>query len=124
MYKYIDPDEANKLFNFILSERSNGKNAVEKELIKKAKIVKDLEEALAKINSNAHKGLQLVKKGSSMEAYYDGQLSIIALVTYIIDKGEHDIFKYSISRLTKYIKQQIHVLEGICYVKRKDSTDY
>lgn len=90
MYKYIDPDEANKMFTFILGERSHGKIAVEKELIKKAKIVKDLKEALAKINSNAHKGLQLVKKDSSMQAYYDGQLSIIALVTYIIDKGEHD----------------------------------
>ena len=52
-------------------------------------IVEDIKNALAKINSDAHKGLQLVKKGSSMEAYYDGQLSIIALVTYIIDKGEH-----------------------------------
>lgn len=90
MYKYIDPDEANKMFTFILCERNHGKLAVEKELVKKAKIVKDLKEALAKINSNAHKGLQLVKKGGSMEAYYDGQLSIIALVTYIIDKGEHD----------------------------------
>lgn len=37
MYKYIDPDEANKMYTFILGERSSGKIAVEKELVDKAR---------------------------------------------------------------------------------------
>ena len=88
MYKYIDPDEANKMYTFILGERLSGKIAVEKELVKKAKIVKDLKEALAKISSNAHHGLQSIKEGNSMEAYYHGQLVVIELIGYIIKNGE------------------------------------
>lgn len=42
MKKYIDTDEANKLFTVILGERSNGKCAVERQLLKQAKILKDL----------------------------------------------------------------------------------
>lgn len=89
MYKYIDPDEANKMFTFILGERSNGRKiAVEKELVKKSKVIKDLKEALTKIRSNAHKGLQSIKEGNSMEAYYHGQLVVIEIIGYIIKNGE------------------------------------
>lgn len=88
MYKYIDPDEANKMYTFILGERLNGKIAVETELVKKAKIVKDLKEALAKISSNAHNGLQSIKEGNSMEAYYHGQLVVIEIIEYIIKNDE------------------------------------
>ena len=84
MKKYIDTD----IYNIIIGERSNGKIAVEKELVKKAKIVKDIKEALAKISSNAHNGLQSIKKGNSMEAYYHGQLTVIDIIEYIINNDE------------------------------------
>ena len=56
----------------------------------KAKIVKDLKEALAKISSNAHQGLQSTKNVSSMTAYYNGQLAVVALIADVIYRGEHD----------------------------------
>ena len=52
-------------------------------------ILEDIKNALAKISSNAHKGLQSIKKGNSMEAYYNGQLAVIELIGYIIHNGEH-----------------------------------
>ena len=51
-------------------------------------IVEDIKNALAKISSNAHKGLQSIKKGNSMEAYYHGQLTVIDIIGYIINNDE------------------------------------
>ena len=51
-------------------------------------IVEDIKNALAKISSNAHKGLQSIKEGNSMEAYYHGQLVVIEIIGYIIQNGE------------------------------------
>ena len=51
-------------------------------------IVEDIKNALTKISSNAHNGLQSIKKGNSMEAYYNGQLVVIELIGYIIHNGE------------------------------------
>jgi len=51
-------------------------------------ILEDIKNALAKISSNAHNGLQSIKKGNSMEAYYNGQLVVIELIGYIIRSGE------------------------------------
>ena len=51
-------------------------------------LVKDIKNALAKISSNAHKGLQSIKKGNSMEAYYHGQLTVIDIIGYIINNDE------------------------------------
>ena len=51
-------------------------------------IVEDIKNALAKISSNAHKGLQAIKKGNSMEAYYHGQLTVIDIIGYIINNDE------------------------------------
>ena len=84
MKKYIDTD----VYGIIIGERSNGKIAVEKELVKKSKVIKDLKEALTKIRSNAHKGLQSIKEGNSMEAYYHGQLTVIDIIEYIINNDE------------------------------------
>lgn len=58
MKKFIDidyngTDEANKLFTFILGERSNGKCAVERQLLKQAKIIKDLKKELNEMYDNA-----------------------------------------------------------------------
>ena len=57
MKKYINTDEANKLFTFILGERSNGKCAVEKQLLKQAKIIKDLKWTLNKMYDGVAKAL-------------------------------------------------------------------
>ena len=86
MKKYIDTD----IYSIIIGERSNGKIAVEKELVKKAKIVEDIKKALATINSNAHIGLQSTKNESSMTAYYNGELAVVALLADVIYRGEHD----------------------------------
>ena len=51
-------------------------------------IVEDIKNALTKISSSAHKGLQSIKKGNSMEAYYHGQLTVIEIIGYIIKNGE------------------------------------
>ena len=51
-------------------------------------IVEDIKNALAKISSTAHKGLQSIKKGNSMEAYYHGQLTVIDIIGYIINNDE------------------------------------
>ena len=51
-------------------------------------IVEDIKNSLAKISSTAHNGLQSIKKGNSMEAYYNGQLAVIELIGYIIHNGE------------------------------------
>ena len=51
-------------------------------------LVKDIKNALAKISSNAHKGLQSIKEGNSMEAYYHGQLTVIDIIEYIINNDE------------------------------------
>lgn len=50
-------------------------------------ILEDIKNALAKISSNAHKGLQNTKK-ESMIAYYNGQLAVISLIGFIIQNGE------------------------------------
>lgn len=51
-------------------------------------ILEDIKNALAKISSNAHNGLQSIKEGNSMEAYYHGQLTVIEIIGYIINNGE------------------------------------
>ena len=51
-------------------------------------IVEDIKIALTKISSSAHKCLQSIKKGNSMEAYYHGQLTVIEIIGYIIQNGE------------------------------------
>lgn len=53
-------------------------------------IVEDIKNALATINSNAHQGLQSTKNGSSMTAYYNGQLAVVAFIADVIYRGEHD----------------------------------
>ena len=51
-------------------------------------IVEDIKNALAVISSHAHKGLQSIKKGNSMEAYYNGQLTVIEIIGYVIQNDE------------------------------------
>ena len=62
-------------------------------------IVEDIKNALAKISSSAHKGLQS-KKGNSMEAYYNGQLAVIEIIGYVIKNDEQAEVKDE-----KYIKR-------------------
>lgn len=51
-------------------------------------IVEDIKSALTVISSRAHNGLQSIKKGNSMEAYYHGQLVVIEMIGYIIKNDE------------------------------------
>ena len=51
-------------------------------------IVEDIKNALAKISSTAHNGLQSIKEGNSMEAFYHGQITVIEIIGYIINNGE------------------------------------
>lgn len=54
-------------------------------------IVEDIKNALAKISSSAHKGLQSIKKGNSMEAYYRGQLTVIDIIGYINNDEQAEV---------------------------------
>ena len=60
-------------------------------------ILEDIKNALAKISSNAHKGLQMTKK-ESMIAYYNGQLAVISLIGFIIQNGEQAEVEYEKKR--------------------------
>lgn len=90
MYKYIDPDEANKMFTFILSERSNGKCVVEKQLLKQAKIIKDLKRSLSKMYDGVLKALYDTDIKEADKNYLRGSQDCIETIKWIIYKGEHD----------------------------------
>ena len=90
MKKYINTDEANKLFTFILSERSNGKCAVEKQLLKQAKIIKDLKCALSKMYEDAAKALYDTDIKETDKNYLRGSQDCIETIGWLIYKGEHN----------------------------------
>ena len=90
MTKYIDTDEANELFTFILGERSNGKCAVEKQLLKQAKIIKDLKSALSKMYEGVIKALYDTDIKETDKNYLRGSQDCIETIRWIIYKGEHD----------------------------------
>lgn len=89
MKKYIDTDEANKLFTFILGERSNGKCAVEKQLLKQSKIIKDLKKRLNEMYDNATDELYNTDK-EYYKGFARGYQECISAVRWLIYKGEHD----------------------------------
>lgn len=60
MTKYIDTDEANKLFTFILGERSNGKCAVER-LIAQGREIERLRTTLGQCNTELNSALESLK---------------------------------------------------------------
>ena len=88
MKKYINTDEANKLFTFILGERSNGKCAVEKELVKKAKILKDLKKELNEMYASSVSELNRTDNKVD-KAFIHGYQDAVSTVMWLIYKGEH-----------------------------------
>ena len=90
MQTYIDTDEANKLFTFILGERSNGKCAVERQLLKQAKIIKDLKRDLSKMYEDVVKALYDTDIKETDKNYLRGCQDCIETIGWLIYKGEHD----------------------------------
>ena len=90
MKKYIDTDEANELFTFILGERSNGKCAAERQLLKQAKIIKDLKRSLSKMYDGVLKALYDTDIKETDKNYLRGSQDCIETIRWIIYKGEHD----------------------------------
>ena len=90
MKKYINTDEANKLFTFILGERSNGKCAVERQLLKQAKIIKDLKSDLYNMYESVIKALYDPDIKETDKDYLRGSQDCIETIMWIIYKGEHD----------------------------------
>ena len=88
MKKYIDTDEANKLFTFILGERSNGKCAVEMQLLKQAKIIKDLKKELNEMYDSSYTELNRVDNKVD-KAFIRGYQDAVSMVMWVICKGEH-----------------------------------
>ena len=88
MKKYIDTDEANKLFTFILGERSNGKCAVERQLLKQAKIIKNLKIALRKMYDSVTNALYDTDMKEPDKNYLLGSQDCIETIKWIIYKGE------------------------------------
>ena len=90
MTKYIDTDEANELFTFILGERSNGKCAAVRQLLKQAKIIKDLKCALSKMYDGVINALSDTDIKETDKNYLLGSQDCIETIRCIIYKGEHD----------------------------------
>ena len=88
MKKYIDTDEANKLFTFILGERSNGKCAVEMQLLKQAKIIKDLKKELNEMYDSSYTELNRVDNKVD-KAFIHGYQDAVSTVMWLICKGEY-----------------------------------
>ena len=90
MTTYIDTDEAYKLFTVALGERSNGKCAVERQLLKQAKIVKDLKWTLNKMYGDVAKALYDTDTKETDKEYLRGCQDCVNTIKWIIYKGEHD----------------------------------
>ena len=86
MTKYIDTDEANK--QFILGERSNGKCAVERQLLKQAKIIKDLKKELNEMYGSSNTELNRTDNKVD-KAFIRGYQDAVTTVMWLICKGEH-----------------------------------
>ena len=86
MTKYIDTDEANK--QFILGERSNGKCAVERQLLKQAKIIKDLKKELNEMYGSSNTELNRTDNKVD-KAFSHGYQDAVTTVMWLICKGEH-----------------------------------
>ena len=85
MKKYIDAD----IYSIIIGERSNGKLVVEKELMKKANIIKDLKWTLSKMYDSVVKALYDTDTKADDKEYLRGCQDCIATIKWIIYKGEH-----------------------------------
>ena len=86
MTKYIDTDEANK--QFILGERSNGKCAVERQLLKQAKIIKDLKKELNEMYGSSDTELNRTDNKVD-KTFIRGYQDAVSTVMWLIYKGEH-----------------------------------
>ena len=78
MTEYIDTDEA------------NGKCAVERQLLKQAKIIKDLKCTLSKTYDSVAKALYDTDTKDDDKVYLRGCQDCITTIKWIIYKGEHD----------------------------------
>lgn len=86
MKEYIDTDEANK--QFILGKRSNGKCAVERQLLKQEKIIKDLKKELNEMYGSSYTELNLTDNKVD-KAFIRGYQDAVSTVMWLIYKGEH-----------------------------------
>ena len=88
MKKYIDTDEAYKLYTVALGERSNGKCAVERQLLKQAKIIKDLKKELNEMYDSSVSELNRTDNEVD-KAFIRGYQDAVSTVMWLIYKGEH-----------------------------------
>ena len=88
MKKYIDTDEAYKLYTVALGERSNGKCVVERQLLKQAKIIKDLKKELNEMYDSSVSELNRTDNEVD-KAFIRGYQDAVSTVMWLIYKGEH-----------------------------------
>ena len=88
MTQYIDTDEAYKLFTDALCERSNGKCAVERQLLKQTKIIKDLKKELNEMYGSSESELNRTDNKVD-KAFIHGYQDGLSTVMWLIYKGEH-----------------------------------
>lgn len=88
MKKYIDTDEAYKLYTVALGERSNDKCAVERQLLKQAKIIKDLKKELNEMYGSSVSELNRTDNKVD-KAFIRGYQDAVSTVKWLIYKGEH-----------------------------------
>lgn len=88
MKTYIDTDEAYKLFTVELGKRSNGKCAIEMQLLKQEKIIKDLKKELNKMYGDSDTALNRTDNKVD-KAFIHGYQDAVSTVMWLIYKGEH-----------------------------------
>ena len=78
------------IFIWQMSGRGDSKCAMERELLKKAKILKDLKCALSKMYDGVLKALYDTDIKETDKNYLRGSQDCIETIRWIIYKGEHD----------------------------------
>lgn len=77
-----------EMFLFRMSGRSNGKCAMERELLKKAKLIKYLKKELGTMYDSSYNELNRVKKETD-KSYIRGYQDALNTVMWLIYVGEH-----------------------------------
>lgn len=78
-----------EMFLWRTSGRSNGKCAMERELLKKAKLIKYLRKELAIMYENGNKALFDNRSDNSKCQYIRGYQDAVATVMWVLYVGEH-----------------------------------
>ena len=78
----------NEMFLMLLGSRGNGKCAIERELLKKAKLIKYLKKELGTMYDCSYKELNRADKETD-KSYIRGYQDALSTIMWLIYEGEH-----------------------------------